>query len=95
MLIRYVGSSHLAGAWLTRASRAMGTYTGNTAADLEYPLVFIESMAETLKTVSRANRFRYIHLSGKFVRQDQEEKLWFLETPRKLKVRFIPSSFLY
>ncbi|KAK4084896.1 hypothetical protein Purlil1_10116 [Purpureocillium lilacinum] len=64
---------------------AMGTYTGNTAADLEYPLVFIESMAETLKTVSRANRFRYIHLSGKFVRQDQEEKLWFLETPRKLK----------
>ncbi|OTA52566.1 hypothetical protein K449DRAFT_391354 [Hypoxylon sp. EC38] len=30
-------------------------------------------------------RFRYIHLSGKFVRRDQGEKLWWGNKPRKIK----------
>ncbi|KAL0941716.1 nucleoside-diphosphate-sugar epimerase [Colletotrichum truncatum] len=64
---------------------AMGSYNGNVAADLDYPMAFIESMAPVLKTLPDRSRFRCVHLSGKFVRQDQETKLWFLETPRKLK----------
>ena len=69
----------------------MGTNTGSMAADLEYPLIFLESMGRILEgghegKGSRTQQFRYVHLSGKFVRQDQEEKLWFLESPRKIKV---------
>lgn len=30
--------------------------------------------------------FRYIHLSGKLVEQDQDKPLWFLPVPRKTKV---------
>ncbi|KAK1142458.1 hypothetical protein N8T08_007820 [Aspergillus melleus] len=68
---------------------AMGTSTGSMTADLEYPLIFIESMGKVLEAEAesepRAQRFRYVHLSGKFVRQNQGEKLWFLEKPRKIK----------
>jgi hypothetical protein len=68
----------------------MGTYTGSVTADLEYPLAFLESMGRALQTKSSTSRsrFRYVHLSGKFVRQDQEKKLLFLEKPRKIKVWF-------
>lgn len=77
----------------------MGTNTGSVPVDLEYPLIFMESMTKVLedqaRTIQPEKRFRYVHLSGKFVRQDQEENLWFLEFPRKLKVRvlFYPVSF--
>ena len=67
----------------------MGTNTGNVLADLEYPLIFITSMAKVLESQSdpsRRQRFRYVHLSGKFVRQDQDTPLYFLEVPRKMKV---------
>lgn len=64
----------------------MGTNTGNRAADLEYPLAFLESMATALQTQPSRPRFKYVHLSGKFVRQNQEERLWFLEEARKIKV---------
>ncbi|KAJ9144496.1 putative Nucleoside-diphosphate-sugar epimerase [Pleurostoma richardsiae] len=64
---------------------AMGTYTGSLTADLEYPLAFSESMARVLETKPSRSQFRYVHLSGKFVRQNQEAKLWFFEKPRKIK----------
>ncbi|KAF4975766.1 hypothetical protein FZEAL_7482 [Fusarium zealandicum] len=65
----------------------MGTYdmNGNRAVDLEYPLAFMEEMARVLQTEPRKFPFKYVHLSGTFVRQDQEKKLWFLEQSRKLK----------
>ncbi|KAI1505757.1 hypothetical protein F5X99DRAFT_415816 [Biscogniauxia marginata] len=64
---------------------AMGSYPGSLSADLQYPLAFLESMARVLETNPGRPRFRYVHLSGKFVRQNQEEKLWFLDKPRKIK----------
>ncbi|KAI1370215.1 hypothetical protein F4677DRAFT_458035 [Hypoxylon crocopeplum] len=64
---------------------AMGTYAGSLTADLEYPLAFLESMVRVLEKQPSRPRFRYVHLSGKFVRQDQEKKLWFMEKPRKIK----------
>ncbi|KAK1764156.1 hypothetical protein QBC33DRAFT_548236 [Phialemonium atrogriseum] len=42
-------------------------------------------MARVLETKPSRPGFRYVHLSGKFVRQNQEEKLWFLDKPRKIK----------
>ncbi|KAH7143536.1 hypothetical protein EDB81DRAFT_842792 [Dactylonectria macrodidyma] len=64
---------------------AMGSYNGSITADLEYPLAFLEAMAPVLKTQPNRPLFRCVHLSGKFVRQDQEQKLWFMEKPRKMK----------
>ncbi|KAI2615198.1 hypothetical protein GGR54DRAFT_301675 [Hypoxylon sp. NC1633] len=64
---------------------AMGSYDGNVAADLEYPLAFLDDMARVLETKPGRTQFRYVHLSGKFVRRDQERKLWLLERPRKIK----------
>lgn len=64
----------------------MGSYKGSITADLEYPMAFLERMATVLETRPVRARFRYVHLSGRFVRQNQEEKLWFLEEPRKIKV---------
>ncbi|KAM5341451.1 hypothetical protein ACJ41O_014482 [Fusarium nematophilum] len=63
----------------------MGSYTGSVTADLEYPMVFIESMGRVLETKPSRPRFRYVQLSGMFVRQDQEQKLWWGEKPRKIK----------
>ncbi|KAI0839025.1 hypothetical protein F5Y06DRAFT_286948 [Hypoxylon sp. FL0890] len=65
---------------------AMGTYNGSLTADLEYPLAFLESMAHVLvHTELSRPRFRYVLLSGKFVRRDQGEKLWWGNKPRKIK----------
>ncbi|KAI1267119.1 hypothetical protein F5Y18DRAFT_379021 [Xylariaceae sp. FL1019] len=66
---------------------AMGTYKGDEKADYEYPLAFMSSMSRALSSQSPRPVFRYVQLSGKFVRQDQEKRLWFLEEPRKLKGR--------
>jgi hypothetical protein len=71
----------------------MGSYNGSPTADLEYPLTFLESMARVLETKPSRPRFRCVHLSGKFVRQNQEEKLWFMDKPRKMKV-IIAQSFM-
>jgi hypothetical protein len=67
----------------------MGTYTGSQTADLEYPMAFIEAMTRVLETQSTMSPFRYVHLSGKFVRQNQEERLWFLEKARKIRVSIV------
>jgi hypothetical protein len=64
----------------------MGTYKGSLTADLEYPVTFIESMGRVLETKHSGAPFRFVNLGGKFVRQDQEKRLWFLEKPRKIKV---------
>ncbi|KAK7424528.1 hypothetical protein QQX98_000493 [Neonectria punicea] len=64
---------------------AMGSYNGNREADLDYPMAFLESMAPVLESRPSRPRFRCVHLSGKFVRQDQEKKLLFMEGPRKIK----------
>lgn len=57
--------------------------------DLEYGLAFMEAMGEVLKANPPPKPFRYVQLSGMFVRQDQDAKLWFLSYPRKLKVRYV------
>ncbi|KAH6970663.1 hypothetical protein BKA56DRAFT_496937 [Ilyonectria sp. MPI-CAGE-AT-0026] len=63
----------------------MGSYNGSVAVDLEYPIAFQESMARVLESKDIKSRFRYVILGGKFVRQNQEQKLWFLDKPRKIK----------
>ncbi|KAI0460570.1 hypothetical protein F5B21DRAFT_452323 [Xylaria acuta] len=63
----------------------MGSYKGSRAADLEYPLAFLESMARVLETKSTRRRFRYVHLGGMFTQRDQEKKLFFLDYPRKIR----------
>ncbi|OTB12767.1 hypothetical protein K445DRAFT_304776 [Daldinia sp. EC12] len=73
----------------------MGTNTGDILADLEYPLAFIESMGRVLETLSSRPPFKYVHLSGKFVRQNQEEKLCFLEEARKMKGRLETRSLAF
>ncbi|RGP59519.1 hypothetical protein FSPOR_11276 [Fusarium sporotrichioides] len=68
---------------------AMGSYRGNVRADLEYPLAFQSAFAPLLEKQPKRPRFRFIHLSGKFVIQDQDAKLWVNDYPRKLKVQFL------
>lgn len=68
----------------------MGTYKGSMAVDVEYPVAFMESMGRVLETKPSRPPFRYVQLSGKFVRQNQERKLWLMETPRKIKVGLNP-----
>ncbi|RGP77767.1 hypothetical protein FLONG3_4061 [Fusarium longipes] len=64
---------------------AMGSYRGNVNADMEYPLAFQKAFAPLLEKQPKRPRFRFIHLSGKFVIQDQDAKLWVNDYPRKLK----------
>jgi hypothetical protein len=64
---------------------AMGSYRGNVRADMEYPLAFQSAFAPLLEKQPKRPRFRFIHLSGKFVIQDQDAKLWVNDYPRKLK----------
>lgn len=64
----------------------MGTNTGNLQVDFEYPLTFQENFLRILEENPERPPFRYVLLSGKFVTQDQDKTLWFLDMPRKLKV---------
>jgi hypothetical protein len=64
----------------------MGTYAADEDVLLKYPLAFQHAFLNVLKTRPGA-RFRDIHLSGRFVVQDQERSLWFLPAQRKIKVR--------
>lgn len=66
--------------------RAMGTYSGSVTADLEYPLAFMESMQRILETKPGRGQFRFINLGGMFTRHNQDEPLYWMERPRKLKV---------
>ena len=70
----------------------MGSYSGSVAVDLEYPAAFIDSMGQVLQSLPSRPPFRYVQLSGKFVRQDQDLQLWWGEKPRKIKVYFILHS---
>lgn len=63
----------------------MGSYTGNVNVDMEYPFAFQVAFAPLLKKQPNRPRFRFIHLSGLFVIQDQKAKLWVNDFPRKLK----------
>lgn len=76
--------------------RAMGTYdTNNVTVNHDYPVAFQEAFAEVLREERPAGpRFRFVLLSGKFVRQDQEQHLYFLEEARKIKV-CVPSFFSF
>jgi hypothetical protein len=66
--------------------RALGTSNSNRGPNLEYPLAFLDAFVKVLEPRNGKSPFRYIHLSGKFVVQDQSQPLWFLEAPRKIKV---------
>jgi hypothetical protein len=65
--------------------RALGTSDNTRAANLDYPLAFQNSFIKVLEPRTGKAPFRYIHLSGKFVEQDQDRSLWLLEVPRKTK----------
>ncbi|KAF4993237.1 hypothetical protein FGRMN_6601 [Fusarium graminum] len=67
---------------------AMGSYTGNVNVDMEYPLAFQVAFAPLLERQPKRPQFRFIHLSGLFVIQDQDAKLWVNDFPRKLKGRY-------
>ncbi|KAF5660136.1 hypothetical protein FHETE_9109 [Fusarium heterosporum] len=67
---------------------AMGSYTGNVNVDMEYPLAFQVAFAALLEQQPKRPQFRFIHLSGLFVIQDQDAKLWVNDFPRKLKGRY-------
>lgn len=57
--------------------------------DYEYPLAFLEAMAQALKErTSRQQQpqFKYIHLGGMFTSRDPDAKLWLLQTARKIRV---------
>jgi hypothetical protein len=65
----------------------MGTSDGNEDANLHYPMEFHRAFLSVLteSTKSSSSRFRFIHLSGALVVQDQSASLWFLPAPRKIK----------
>ncbi|KAF5674088.1 hypothetical protein FCIRC_7857 [Fusarium circinatum] len=64
---------------------AMGSYRGNVNVDIEYPLAFQTALATLLEKQPKREPFRFIHLSGKWVVQEQDAKLWVNDYPRKLK----------
>jgi len=64
---------------------ALGTSDNSRAANLDYPLAFQNSIIKVLEPRTGKALFRYIHLSGKFVEQDQDRSLWLLPVPRKIK----------
>ncbi|PCD33641.1 hypothetical protein AU210_009861 [Fusarium oxysporum f. sp. radicis-cucumerinum] len=64
---------------------AMGSYRGNVNVDMEYPLAFQTAFAPLLEKQPKREPFRFIHLSGKWVVQEQDAKLWVNDYPRKLK----------
>ncbi|KAI1822200.1 hypothetical protein F4861DRAFT_410364 [Xylaria intraflava] len=65
---------------------AMGSRNGRSrTADFEYALTFLDSMGRVLESKPKRPLFKYIQLSGRFVRSDQDMKLWWGDYPRKLK----------
>lgn len=68
------------------SSRALGTSDDNRAANLDFPMAFQNSFVKIVGPRTGKAPFRYVHLSGKLVEQDQNKPLWFLPIPRKTKV---------
>ena len=68
----------------------MGSSDGNPDVDLEYPMAFQRALIKDRETHCGADvpRFTHVHLSGRFVVQDQDASLYFLSARRKIKVRF-------
>ncbi len=72
---------------LTRVDRAIVTYDGNSAANLEYPLAFCEALGRVLLArPSRASKFRYILLGGRWTEPDQTKDLYWMTEARKVRV---------
>lgn len=65
----------------------MGAYKADRAVHVDYPLAFQQAFFKVLEQHPERPRFRDIHLSGRFVEQDQDKSLWFLSEQRKMKVR--------
>lgn len=70
--------------------RALGSLSPTHKVDVEYPLAFQEAFikrrSQTQMQTQKPADFRYVHVSGKFVEQDSDRKLYFLEVQRKTKV---------
>ncbi|KAF2470528.1 uncharacterized protein BDR25DRAFT_369778 [Lindgomyces ingoldianus] len=66
---------------------AMGTNDTSPGPNFDWPLAFQEAMLKAREGQTRTTRFRYVHLSGKWVVQDQEAWLLFLQKTRRLKGR--------
>ncbi|KAF2495800.1 hypothetical protein BU16DRAFT_526345 [Lophium mytilinum] len=72
---------------------AMGTNDASSGPNFVWPLEFQMAMLKAREAQSRTTRFRYVFLSGKFVVQDQDAWLWFLDGARKMKVN-LPLSHI-
>ncbi|KAJ5908084.1 hypothetical protein N7495_000766 [Penicillium taxi] len=67
---------------------ALGSFEGSQMVDFDWPRSFQEAMIKHRSQQSDPPApFRYIHLSGKFVRQDQDTTLFFMGFHRRLKGR--------
>lgn len=71
--------------WILIRRRCMTTTAGDPVLELQYPKAFATAFAPTLSRHGKA--FRYLHLSGAMVEQDQNKALWMAPTMRKIKVR--------
>lgn len=71
----------------------MGAYKADQAVHVDYPLAFQQAFLKVLESRPERPKFRDIHLSGRFVEQDQDKSLWFLSEQRKIKVA--PQSMVY
>lgn len=86
-----VSNSHFApgsiGDHLLRAfnGRSLGTYTGGESVETAFPLAFCKAVSPVQDATS-TRPFRFVFLSGTFVRTDQDESLWFGSVTRKAKV---------
>ncbi|KAJ6626250.1 hypothetical protein B0H10DRAFT_1906815 [Mycena sp. CBHHK59/15] len=65
----------------------MGTTAAIPELEIDYPLAFVRAFAPTISARQSPTPFRYLHLSGALVEQDQAKPLWFLSQRRKTKGR--------
>ena len=68
----------------------MGTNTAELGPNHDWPLAFQAAMFKEREERGCTGRFRYVALSGKWVEQDQEVGLCFLDEVRKMKVSLAP-----
>ncbi|KAJ5381125.1 uncharacterized protein N7496_003553 [Penicillium cataractarum] len=64
---------------------ALGSLSPTQKVDVEYPLAFQEAFIKRRSLQETPAGFRYVHVSGKFVEQDPDRKLYFLDAQRKTK----------
>ncbi|MCJ1280516.1 hypothetical protein MMC21_008345 [Puttea exsequens] len=65
------------------SQRCIGTYTGDTVVEIDYPLAFANAVASRIRVQKK--RFRYVHLGGGLTESDQEKPLWFYQTARRVR----------